>query len=360
MTLLLLNLMTLACGLASARNDSTVFGRAAAARLDLAVPDAPAFSILGEEPTTIMRPSSLREVSILVSRFLEGGATVPQALALEVAPVSLVKGSDLPLREYQANPWLYRARISVASNSSGNGGRELSVGLRLSIIDRSDLRCDRILLDELYAVARVRTDVVAGAKLKFRGNPELFEELSDAEQRAVDGRMETYIDSAMGAISEDKIIEIRESARQRLWNAEILDVALAGKGTTPDTTMGGLRASSYGMWLTWGTPLGSPGLLLAGGNGRLETGADGKLDRYAGSVALRAYYGENEYKGYLETSGRWSGATSPEFGLDLGGELKLIAGLWLDATIGVLTTGDGDTVVKTAWNIRFATPEFEL
>jgi hypothetical protein len=97
-----------------------------------------------------------------------------------------------------------------------------------------------------------------------------------------------------------------------------------------------------------------------GGNGTLEVGDGGRLDKYLGSVGMRIYVGTNEYKGYLETSGRWSDQATPEIVIDIGGEIKVIAGLWLEGALGVSIAKDGGTSVRATWNIRFATPELSL
>jgi hypothetical protein len=342
---------------AAAQVDSAVYGRASAARTDLAVPDAPAFSIMDEQITDIMRPSTVREVAILVSRFLEGGSGVPQALALEVAPALLIKGTDLSLSEYRKNAWLYRTRISVASSPGSSGGTKLAAGARFTFVDRSDLRTDDQLLDQLYEVGRQINDVQAEAKLRFRGNPLAFDTLSAVEKQAVEDLMSAFVDSAMGSKADETIFQAREDARRRLWNAQILEMGLAGRWSSPDSTSGKSLAEADGMSPTWTLPPGTPGMILIGGNGRLERDAAYELELFTSALALRAYVGANDFKGFLEGGGAWASDLQPQVSANLGGELRLFGGFWLDATIGVEAQGGQGPFVRTAWNVRFATPE---
>lgn len=341
----------------SAQDMTDVYGKASAGRMDLSVPDAPAFSILDVQPSTILRPSSLREVSILVSRFLEEGSALPQALAVELSPALLIRGNQLRLSDYRKSAWLYRARVSVASVPSVDAGTDVSVGLRFTLIDRSDMRCDPKLLDQLYRIGREINDVQAEANRIYIGNPALFEDLPQAEQAKRREMAEAYVDSALGRRADDTILQARDEAKQRLWNAEILEFAFASKFHAADSTISALRASSHAVWVTWGLPLGSPGMILMGGRGMVRENAASSVDLFTVSGSLRAYYGTETFKGFLEASGSWASDLLPRFNANLGGELNLLNGLWLDATVGIESEGARGQFIRTAWNLRFATPE---
>jgi hypothetical protein len=61
--------------------------------------DSPAFSMLGVAPTEVQKPSSLREVAVSLSKFVDasGDLLVPDNLAVEIAPYQLV--ADRPVAD---------------------------------------------------------------------------------------------------------------------------------------------------------------------------------------------------------------------------------------------------------------------
>ena len=68
-----------------------------------AVPDAPAFNILNENPDNILKPSSVKDMGIAFADFLgeDERITLPKAFALEFSPALLINGKNLSLEEYR-------------------------------------------------------------------------------------------------------------------------------------------------------------------------------------------------------------------------------------------------------------------
>ena len=64
-----------------------------------AVPDAPAFNILNENPDNILKPSSVKDMGIAFADFLgeDERITLPKAFALEFSPALLINGKNLSL-----------------------------------------------------------------------------------------------------------------------------------------------------------------------------------------------------------------------------------------------------------------------
>jgi hypothetical protein len=105
---------------AQSQVDSTV----ASIRMNFAVPDAPAFKILGTQPDHIMRPSTTQELAVSLGEpFLD--SKLPSAFAAEFSPYLTISGSSLTLRGYQESAIkriLYHTRVSVASQRSKAAG----------------------------------------------------------------------------------------------------------------------------------------------------------------------------------------------------------------------------------------------
>ncbi|HCV43785.1 MAG TPA: hypothetical protein DGH68_09905, partial [Bacteroidetes bacterium] len=115
-------------------------------RVDFAIPDAPAFTLLGSEPSNILRPTTVREFSVAFSDFVSNGSslTIPRTFGVEFSPGLIISGPKLSLTDYRKLDWLYRLRVSAATqrNGNGNSSTDMALGVRTSVIDESDLRHD--------------------------------------------------------------------------------------------------------------------------------------------------------------------------------------------------------------------------
>ena len=85
-------------------------------RLNFAVPDMPAFQLLGTNPSHILRPSTPREFAVMASDFgLNNDFALPSSFAAEIAPFILFKSNNLTLSEYDKHSELYSLRVSVGT-----------------------------------------------------------------------------------------------------------------------------------------------------------------------------------------------------------------------------------------------------
>lgn len=331
--------------------EPAAIGRAAAARLDLAVPDAPAYGALGRTPDIIMRPGSVREVSAMVTQLLGAGTDLPRSIGVELAPALLLAGNDLTLRQYTDRQWLYRVRISAASSLDRGNHREAAVGLRIALFDGTDLRTDDSLHRELLALAGQVREAWEEAVETIRPPSGEFDETELQDKR------ERLVRKKLGSQVERRVVAARTQAERRLWNRRILEAGVAVKAGGADSTLDRLHAERYAVWLTGGLPLGTDGLLLAGCNGTLENTREGDPERVMIGAALRVYYGTNAFKGSLEGNGNWVSHCHPEYAFLLGGEFRVGNGFWADLSVGVAVQGDGDALIKTSFGVRIATPE---
>jgi hypothetical protein len=336
---------------ASGQPDAAMMGRAAAARVDLAVPEGPAYGALGQTPGIIMRPGTVREVSAIVSQLLDASPDLPRSFGVELAPALLLSGNDLTLARYRQMSWLYRMRISAASALDRGDRREVAFGLRFSLLDGSDLRTDDSLNNALLRFAEQIRDAWEEAVETIRPPA------GDVDPAELHERRERAVKAKLGTSVERQIVEARSGAQRRLWNARILEAGLAMKAGGGDSTYTRLHAERYALWLTGGFPLGSAGFLLAGCNGSIERATVGMRDHQSFSTALRACYGSNGFKGSLEANGRWASTLIPEFGVNLGGEVRLANGFWADVSVGITGSGKDGATIQTSFNVRIATPE---
>jgi hypothetical protein len=75
-------------------------------RVDIAVPEAPAFLLTGGDANALLRPSTVRDFSVAFSDFTdkEGRFTLPASFAVEIAPSLLFFGRNMTVAEYAGLP----------------------------------------------------------------------------------------------------------------------------------------------------------------------------------------------------------------------------------------------------------------
>ena len=120
--------------------------------VDLAVPDSPAFAILGLSPETVARPASPRDLATTVLNGVDRRGNPQSGLAVDFAPLFLFAGKTLTYDDYRKSrgTQLYgRTQISFATAKGTNDDDKslrLAVGIRATLWDDGDPRLDPILL----------------------------------------------------------------------------------------------------------------------------------------------------------------------------------------------------------------------
>lgn len=116
-------------------------------RVDLTMPDGPAFTLLNADASKAVRPGTIRELSLAAAGFTssDGKSQIPKALAVEAHLLLLFGGRDLTVRDYQRMAWLARTRISIASSrgDTAKSATRVALGVRTSFRDHTDPR-DRV------------------------------------------------------------------------------------------------------------------------------------------------------------------------------------------------------------------------
>ena len=301
-------------------------------RLQFSIPDAPAFTLLDENPGDILRPSTVREFAIALSSFVDtatGGFDIPQALAVEFSPGLLIGGNDLTLKEYQDAPFLYRLRISAGTRrlSGQLAPSQIAFGLRTSFIDGSDLRTDTELLRNIVSItdkiAKEIADSVAPPPIDGGSGAEVVENSSPV------------VDSLKGGLRE----MIAQGEADQRWNADALDLAAAILLSSPDSTGKGLQSTEIAGWLTYAHGFGNWGQILFGVKAGSLRGpsTDTIVEttmKFAGSFSSRLYMGTNNYKVFTEAQYATTDSSKTLL-LNGGGEVLLTDGIWVELGGGV-------------------------
>jgi len=329
-----------------------IAGSVRKARVDLAVPDNPAYNIIGGTSSEIMRPGSLREVSVLLGNMLSSNPVIPEATAFEVSPMLLA--SNPTLEEYSAARCLYNTRLSFATTSGENGARQLSFGIRIALIDETDLRTNSDLIKAYRDIADEMNAMQAEC---LAAHPDWMQ-LEDHEREK---RIEQCVTEKVGIKLDPIIRHAREQLKAESWNNAIMEIGAAGATRSNDSLVANLMSSAYSFWATWAQPVfGAHGQLLIGLRGASVRGADNTFGEDEAAAALRCYVGSNDFKGFLEFDFLARSGMTPVSTGALGIELNLYNGIWIDGSAGLEKAGSDATRITGGFNLRLATPEVKL
>lgn len=125
----------------------------AVANVDLAVPESPAFTVLGLTPEMVVRPNSPRQFATALLSGVDRNGNFQSGTAIDTVPYLLLAGKELTLKQYQDHykiRLLSRTQFSFATTkgaSEDDKSVRLSLGLRLTLWDNGDPRTDKDLLD---------------------------------------------------------------------------------------------------------------------------------------------------------------------------------------------------------------------
>jgi len=120
---------------------------------DLAVPESPAFTILGLTPQTVSRPATPKEFASSLLNGVDEHGNFQSGLALDAVPFLVFAGDSVSLYRYNRNyllRLLSRTQTSFAT-TKGTGDDDksirLALGLHMTVWDKGDPRAD----DQLFA-----------------------------------------------------------------------------------------------------------------------------------------------------------------------------------------------------------------
>lgn len=201
------------------------------ASLDLAVPESPAFTVLGLTPQTVTRPNTPLEFASTLINGVDQNGNFQTGIAIDTAPYMLFAGNDLTLFQYSHSAiarFLARSDLSFATTKGANEADKsvrTSVGVRLTLWDRGDPKTDQVLIkcfdDNL--------------KFDFPIPPSPTpDDLKRIDQEKA--KLETAAQKC------------RVESRKRNWNATSWIVAAAPVWIAPDGTTGALRLDGGGLW----------------------------------------------------------------------------------------------------------------
>jgi len=276
-----------------AQNDTIGWGT-----LDYKVPESPAFNLLGNQPNNILEPTSVRSIVVSIGNYFlsSGSAVIPKNIGVEIAPLLL--SPSVTLNDYIKTPFLYRMRISAASNILSNGTYQIAEGLRFTLIDKSDPRTDKVFMSKLYESCTSMSEAVQKAIHKYR-KEHPHEACPSYKSSDTTGCSKTITKMAQGYMNNNDSINIRRAQRKKdLWNATIWELGIAAMQQSPDSLISRAKLSKVGLWSTYGTGFGKNDQLLIGCSFGMVDSLHAWYPKL--SVGSRYYYGKNELRAFAQ------------------------------------------------------------
>lgn len=328
---------------------------------DFAVPDAPAILMLNGSESTLLRPSSAQQLTSSLASGSGDFTFIPKALGVEFSPAMVARGDHLSIGEYQANPMLYRTRVSFATGRDSTTRRsQVALAFRMSLDDQSDLRTNTDFLAAIDQLTSIKVDSLRALPLALIANHlPVVGPYTPAQQKQVDAIAKAAADSIHGAVATREAQAIaalkraRESAR---WNANVTDVAIGVRGSSTDSSGTQSRFDGVAAWLTKGWSVGAVSQLLVGLRGAYDRDSTGKDLRRAGDAVVRMYSGSNTYKVSLEGQAVSRASARPKWGFKLGGEFEVTKSVWVELASGWMATGASHSNFTHSVKFQLAPP----
>lgn len=333
--------------------------------LDFAVPESPAFNLLAVEPGALLRPTSVKEFTTGISGLVGDGTAIsfPRQFGIEFAPALLLAGSRLSLRQYRNGRTLYRLRLSGAMSrpESGATSTKLAVGIRVSLLDKSDPRMNQAYLGELerFHLNRARTATAVADSIRALGAlppdrlPPEADDLVVAYVQGGGARADSVLSAwgvtggdraalqsllarmLAGTVERSELEAVRNEFEDATWNAAVFDLAVAALAVAGNDSGVDVGVQEWAGWGTLGLPLGRTGQALFGLKAAIQRDTvTGDWDP-SGTFSSRIYFGNNEIKLLLEAQGTFRDDASPLWLASSGGEFRTPIGPWVRFTAGV-------------------------
>lgn len=303
----------------------------AASYLDLAVPELPAFAVLGIQPQRVTRPSEIREVVATFLSAYDADGSFNAGAALAWSPGRTLILPNLTRGEYRGGgvggylrrALLVRSDLSFATTASAEDVSDvrLAAGARFLLADAGD----PIANDSLFALLRQEVlELMRGRRIPL--------ESPEAARRFV----ETF-DVVAAADSAGRLRRLRaivDSVESLSWNRFRVELGVGAHYVLPDGAWRDREFAGTALWLTSSHPLSRRTQWL----NHLRAGRNALDDVEELTAATRVFVGRQAWGLILEGSYRWSSESvdgDHAWGTVVAGaEFRTSAGSWVEIAYG--------------------------
>ena len=341
-------------------------------KLNFVVPDMPAFKSLGSDPSNLLRASTVQAIAINASQFFQDRKfVIPQAFAMEISPALILNAKKGPkeLQQYQKNAVLNSFRISVGSSVdtiASSIGRNLSLGFRISLIDKGDPTTDENFLQSIVAELDKLMPSLDEAQKEFAvskgyngNNLDSIDNIVHDHQTEFQLFFESKED--IQGPFQQAVNKLKDDYKREHWNDDKLDIAAAILSSSPDSLLKNIVFNKADFWLTWAIKSGKNSQLFIGVNAEVAKHFIDSTNksRFNFSIPARYLIGTNRVKGFAEAQFTHTGVFKyNELSFNLGTELNIIDGVWvnIDGGFNYNTTQRKSSLIAN-FNLKLTLPE---
>ena len=296
----------------------------------IAIPESPAFSVLGITPDKVVRPGNGRELALALINGVNENGNFQNGVALDFSPYLLLFGDNLTLAEYREHSFAQFASHVQLSFGTSKGqddkdkSERVAAGLRATIFDSGDPRMDTKFDDCVKAAHDTVLNmgpIPPGAIVE-----EIADKIKERER-----------------ILEQKVKQCRDKHAEESIGKPALDIGLSPLWISEDGQNKNLKSSGIAAWSSF--KAGYKRLLMIANvqykskdsqpapapTGGLLQGRSisGGLKARIGSAAS-AFLAQGVYTSFTP-----EGKQKDEYYLySIGGEVKLANNLWLEVSVG--------------------------
>lgn len=321
---------------------------------NFAVPESPAFLLLGNRPTTVLRPSTIRELSVAASNFTGEGLTfvVPRSFAAEFSPILLLtKDADSVPKGWD----LLRISIGTQRPDSNSSGTQLTFGIRFSTNTATDAiskefngefdKIDSLMIKFVDSVVSVKPTQEGTKKVEIP--PKLLDQ---------------YKEELIRTQEKWEQQKQREQNQNSTWSQNEIDFAVAFRFSATDSLLKSMRFDKALLWFTYARKFSSNAQNVIGINGGYENNISLDSANAILNIYDRFYAGSNYYKCFIEAqysgrNGKLNTDTTDmwqyKLSLSLGGELKIFDGIWAEVSTGVSSNFVDKTAIISTFRLKY-------
>jgi len=330
-----------------------------AGRFDLAVPQSPAFTILGLTPENVVSGDVFRTAALGVLQGLDARGNLQSGIAVDFRPYMAIRGAKSTLGDYDGSYWvrtLSNSQLSFATasgKSDSDRADRMSVGLRVTLWQQHDPARFSSSPALQYVPAEgsehkpeeLAIDPKTGESVVLKGTvASCYSEYLAAAAKSTD--IVPITDEEMSAVETSMADKARQAVtkclapfKEKYWNSGSLELGIAGYRSKVDP----LDESGSGAWLAYSYAFNDRAQIVARAakvSDRLEP-LEGNAGQYRlvdeSNAGLRLRYGTK--RGSMMVEAQWidakSGTTSEEYTrASVGVEFMVFGDIWLQLAVG--------------------------